>query len=243
MRAGGTAAARGLGGTDPFPPSSPSSPTLHGQDSEGGKAETKQQVLQRHVSPAGRREQGPPRPHLRGERTLPPPHRHLVRAPRPQPQPRAARRAPLPGAALGCRCSAFVSGPAAPPRGSSRRPAAPAPTGCCQPAAGGAAALPQGGGRQVRDFSARRRLRKPQIFITFYVGFLDNFFFNLFSIFSRFLPRVSVTGAGPPSAAALPSRCCRGRLSRPRERLCSLRGDGRCGTLPPASSSTSHKHL
>lgn len=169
VKAGGTAAARGLGGTDTFPPSSPSSPTLHGQDGEGGEAETKQQVLQRHVSPAGRREQGPPRPHLRGERALPPPHRHLVRAPRPQP--RAARRAPLPGAALGCRCSAFVSGPAAPPRGSSRRPAAPAPTGCCQPAAGGASALPQGGGRQVRNSSARRRFHNPQTFITLWGWF------------------------------------------------------------------------
>lgn len=62
-----------------------SSPTLHGQH---GEADTKQ-ILQRHVSPAGRRELGPPRPHLPGERALPPPHRHLVRAPRP----RAARRA------------------------------------------------------------------------------------------------------------------------------------------------------
>lgn len=68
-----------------LPPSSSSSLTLHGQH---GEADTKQ-ILQRHVSPAGRRELGPPRPHLRGERALPPPHRHLVRAPRP----RAARRA------------------------------------------------------------------------------------------------------------------------------------------------------
>lgn len=55
MSSGGTAAAQGLGGTDPFPPSSPSLPTLHGQDGEGGEAETKQQVLQRHVSRAGSR--------------------------------------------------------------------------------------------------------------------------------------------------------------------------------------------
>lgn len=53
--------ARGHGAPFPLPPPPLfSSPTLHGQD---GEAETKQ-VLQRHVSPAGRREQGPPRPHL-----------------------------------------------------------------------------------------------------------------------------------------------------------------------------------
>lgn len=88
--AGGSAAPRVTAASrerDPALLRSPpfSSPTLHGQH---GEADTKQ-ILQRHVSPAGRREQGPPRPHLRGERALPPPHRHLVRAPRP----RAARRA------------------------------------------------------------------------------------------------------------------------------------------------------
>lgn len=168
-----TAAARGLGvGTDP-PPSPPSSPTLHGQDGEGGEAETKQ-VLQRHVSPAGRREQGPPQPHLRGERALPPPHRHLVRAP----QPRAARRrrrAPLPGAGGGggsglpllrlCqrvrrRSEAEgrwgVVGCLLPPSST-----AAGPTGCCQPAARGERPRILRGGKRRRAAAAGAgRLRR-----------------------------------------------------------------------------------
>lgn len=74
------------------------------------------------------------------------------------------------------------------------------------------------GGRQVRDSSARQQLHKPQTFVTFYVAFKIKIppptplgFFPRFAAGER-------GGHRAAPAAAVPSRCRRGRLPRPAAR-------------------------